>query len=92
MSYHPPKLQLEDRRKEDEAGYRVSLTAWIMLNIKRIACALLLAIAFTLWSYRPPEYFQTAVGNGGLGPLKFTSNGTFQISIFEDLHFGESME
>ncbi|KAK3686992.1 hypothetical protein LTR37_019244 [Vermiconidia calcicola] len=90
MSYHPPKLQLEDRRKEDEAGYRVSLTAWIMLNIKRIACALLLAIAFTLWSYRPPEYFQTAVGNGGLGPLKFTSNGTFQISIFEDLHFGEN--
>jgi hypothetical protein len=24
-------------------------------------------------------------------PLRFTSDGTFQISIFEDLHFGESM-
>jgi len=23
-------------------------------------------------------------------PLRFTRNGTFQISIFEDLHFGES--
>lgn len=23
--------------------------------------------------------------------LKFQSDGTFQISIFEDLHFGESM-
>lgn len=25
------------------------------------------------------------------GPLKFKADGTFQISIFEDLHFGESM-
>ena len=24
------------------------------------------------------------------GPLKFQADGTFQISIFEDLHFGES--
>ncbi|PNP38032.1 hypothetical protein TGAMA5MH_10131 [Trichoderma gamsii] len=26
----------------------------------------------------------------GLRPLSFTRNGTFQISIFEDLHFGEN--
>jgi hypothetical protein len=26
----------------------------------------------------------------GYGPLTFRSDGTFQISIFEDLHFGES--
>lgn len=25
------------------------------------------------------------------GPLKFNADGSFQISIFEDLHFGESM-
>jgi hypothetical protein len=25
-----------------------------------------------------------------LPPLRFTPNGTFQISIFEDLHFGEN--
>ena len=24
-------------------------------------------------------------------PLQFTENGTFQITIFEDLHFGEGM-
>ena len=23
------------------------------------------------------------------GPLRFTEEGTFQLSIFEDLHFGE---
>ncbi|KAI2780227.1 Metallo-dependent phosphatase [Daldinia loculata] len=27
---------------------------------------------------------------GSLGPLTFKSDGTFQISIFEDLHFGEN--
>ncbi|KAL2870366.1 metallophosphoesterase family protein [Aspergillus lucknowensis] len=27
---------------------------------------------------------------GALGPLKFSKDGTFQISIFEDLHFGEN--
>jgi hypothetical protein len=26
----------------------------------------------------------------GYKPLTFTENGTFQISVFEDLHFGES--
>ncbi|KAK0787777.1 hypothetical protein LTS02_005940 [Friedmanniomyces endolithicus] len=32
-----------------------------------------------------------AYGNSSLPPpLRFTSNGTFQISIFEDLHFGEN--
>lgn len=25
------------------------------------------------------------------GPLTFRADGTFQISVFEDLHFGESM-
>lgn len=28
--------------------------------------------------------------NDTLGPLKFKEDGTFQLSIFEDLHFGES--
>lgn len=28
--------------------------------------------------------------NAAFGPLKFRDNGTFQISVFEDLHFGES--
>ena len=28
--------------------------------------------------------------SGAFGPLQFRTDGTFQISIFEDLHFGES--
>lgn len=28
---------------------------------------------------------------GSIRPLTFAKDGTFQISIFEDLHFGESM-
>lgn len=32
---------------------------------------------------------QSAVGKR-FAPLKFSKNGTFQISILEDLHFGES--
>lgn len=31
-----------------------------------------------------------AVDNSNLPPLTFNENGTFQISIFSDLHFGES--
>lgn len=30
-----------------------------------------------------------AVDNDNLPPLVFNENGTFQISIFADLHFGE---
>ncbi len=32
----------------------------------------------------------TIVVDDGFGPLRFKEDGTFQISIFEDLHFGES--
>lgn len=28
--------------------------------------------------------------SNAFGPLKFQPDGTFQISVFEDLHFGES--
>ena len=44
-------------------------------------------ILFTCWA------FAGVVPNGHFHnkPLRFTDNGTFQISIFEDLHFGEGM-
>ncbi|KAK4443035.1 Metallo-dependent phosphatase-like protein [Podospora aff. communis PSN243] len=32
-----------------------------------------------------------SIGGAALAPLKFQADGTFQISIFSDLHFGESM-
>lgn len=31
-----------------------------------------------------------AWGNDTFGPLRFKADGTFQLAIFEDLHFGES--
>ncbi|KAK1072966.1 hypothetical protein LTR12_001542 [Friedmanniomyces endolithicus] len=39
----------------------------------------------------PGSPLRRAYSNSSLPPpLRFTSNGTFQISIFEDLHFGEN--
>lgn len=31
----------------------------------------------------------TDVNNTDLEPLRFTKNGTFQIAIFSDMHFGQ---
>ena len=48
--------------------------------------------------YIPPGVFLTAlpasalVNNWPFAPLRFSDDGTFQIGIFEDLHFGESMD
>ncbi|KAK1034692.1 hypothetical protein LTR33_016562, partial [Friedmanniomyces endolithicus] len=37
------------------------------------------------------SHLRRAYGNSSPPPpLRFTSNGTFQISVFEDLHFGEN--
>lgn len=54
------------------------------------------AFAAVLWLVAPsiqavlPATFATSDGSSPFGPLKFREDGTFQISIFEDLHFGES--
>lgn len=55
-------------------------------------CALVAAAFFaTLTWCAPFERRQSGYGSSNLTePLKFTSEGTFQISIFEDLHFGEN--
>ena len=56
-------------------------------------CALTVAAFFAVLSFSrvlPIKKRQYGYGNF-FAPLRFTSNGTFQISIFEDLHFGESM-
>lgn len=52
--------------------------------------AVLWLIAPSLQAALPTRY---AASNSGspFGPLKFREDGTFQISVFEDLHFGESM-
>jgi hypothetical protein len=47
-----------------------------------ISLTVILSAAWTLASILPRRsVFEE--------PLRFTDNGTFQISIFEDLHFGE---
>jgi hypothetical protein len=37
-----------------------------------------------------PKQAQMGHADAFTRPLSFTTNGTFQVSIFEDLHFGES--
>lgn len=52
--------------------------------------AVLWLIVPSLQAVLPTRY---AVSSGSpFGPLKFRKDGTFQISIFEDLHFGESKD
>lgn len=33
--------------------------------------------------------YATDVNNTDLEPLRFTKNGTFQIAMFSDMHFGQ---
>lgn len=59
-----------------------------------MAAVLLAAFIFAALSLaapRPDDGVQPLLGSPNpLPPLRFTSNGTFQISIFHDLHFGEN--
>lgn len=54
------------------------------------------ALAALLWLTAPslqavlPTRCATSNSSSSSGPLKFRQDGTFQISVFEDLHFGES--
>jgi hypothetical protein len=61
-----------------------TLLGWMML----IAAALRL---LNLGTPSRRKAILESVGGAGLAPLKFQGDGTFQISIFSDLHFGESM-
>ncbi|TKA25886.1 hypothetical protein B0A50_05641 [Salinomyces thailandicus] len=52
-------------------------------------CGLLVLVSFTVLTWSAP--LLSRAGHGCVEtPLRFTSDGTFQISIFEDLHFGEN--
>jgi hypothetical protein len=54
---------------------------------------MLIAAVLLLLNLRTPIRKQAileSVGGAALAPLKFQADGTFQISIFSDLHFGES--
>jgi hypothetical protein len=74
-------------------SHRVSIPNLGAIDKKIMA---LFAFAALLWLIAPslqavlPTRFASSSGNDLFGPLRFREDGTFQISIFEDLHFGES--
>ncbi|KAH9827390.1 putative inactive purple acid phosphatase 16 [Teratosphaeria destructans] len=53
----------------------------------QMICALLIAVLLAFRTFAAPRRLEES---SALPPLRFTPNGTFQISIFEDLHFGEN--
>lgn len=71
-----------------------------MLNLSAIDKKIMAFFAFAavLWLIAPslqavlPTRYATSNSGSPFGPLKFRQDGTFQISIFEDLHFGESKD
>jgi len=76
--------------RDGTAGGRVSARR---VSSVFMGLAMLLATFVRLLGLAPPSRKQAAleaVGGLPLPPLKFRADGTFQISIFEDLHFGES--
>ncbi|KAL1881292.1 hypothetical protein Daus18300_001145 [Diaporthe australafricana] len=54
------------------------------------SAAVLWFIAPSLQAVLPTSYATSSSSSNPFGPLKFRDDGTFQISIFEDLHFGEN--
>jgi hypothetical protein len=53
-------------------------------------CALLITVSFTALTFSAPLQVARDGASSLTAPLRFTSSGTFQISIFEDLRFGEN--
>ena len=53
-------------------------------------CSLLAASVLVLLTRAAPHPRPYGNSSSHLAPLRFTANGTFQLSIFEDLHFGEN--
>lgn len=90
------RLQGSPRARE---GMRINTSWRISMHnlgaIDRILMAFF-ASAAVLWLVAPslqaalPSKFAASDGSSPFGPLRFREDGTFQISIFEDLHFGES--
>lgn len=56
-----------------------------LVEMMRLGAASTIAAVFAGLSWQAPTRRSDAYG-----PLQFRSDGTFQLSIFEDLHFGES--
>ena len=90
------RLQGSPRARE---GVGINRPQWFsMHNLGAIDKKIMafFATAAVLWLIAPslqavlPTRYATSNSSSPFGPLKFREDGTFQISIFEDLHFGES--
>ena len=55
---------------------------YLIVKMLSLTC---IVVFFACWALADGFTNRTALDE----PLRFTDNGTFQISIFEDLHFGE---
>jgi hypothetical protein len=67
------------------------------LRLERKLLGLMVLFATTFWllrcalpTWRRQQISPELEADNAFGPLKFRPDGTFRISIFEDLHFGES--
>lgn len=66
-------------------------TPWTLRQIAVIMVCFLSAAFFALSALSAPSLKTPKYGNATtLPPLRFREDGTFQLSIFEDLHFGEN--
>jgi hypothetical protein len=72
------------RYESDEPAHGSWSFARILLALITTILASLILVAVCIW------YGGHGSSKNG-GALRFTSEGTFQLSIFEDLHFGESI-
>ena len=100
QTWHSRDPQLHDIGDDKEKGLKSSspldhpqisspLEPEKQYNAK-ILVFILVALLLTLLSPRAVRFTEEAQRGDLKKPLIFTEDGTFQISIFEDLHFGES--
>lgn len=72
--------------------YKNHLPAWVFPKRDRYRFVKMFALLLAICSLAYITFANVLPGRQVLHePLRFTEDGSFQIAIFEDLHFGESM-
>ena len=74
----------------DGAGRRSLRLERKLLGLMVLFTAAFWLIRFPIPTWRRQQVSPVPEADNAFGPLKFRPDGTFRISIFEDLHFGES--
>jgi hypothetical protein len=73
-------------RQKQQQPQSPGLSRWFVVMRR----SLLVACALVGLSWQLPGIQRRYTNDTGVGPLRFADDGTFQVSVFEDLHFGES--